>query len=208
MYVPQNNIIVGYSGHAYVVADALKDANISLKYYSEKCEQKINPFNLEYIGDESASDFVGWGMNLGFIIGIGNNLVRDKIGLKIAAKNQKNLNVIHPSAFISSLVNFGEGIFISKGVLINTLVTINDFVIINTGCIIEHECSIGRSAHIAPGAVLSGNVSIGTRTFIGANAVIKEGVNIGDDVIVGAGSVVIRDIVSGEKFAGNPARKI
>jgi acetyltransferase-like isoleucine patch superfamily enzyme len=51
-------------------------------------------------------------------------------------------------------------------------------------------------------------VSVGEGSLIGANTVIKPGVIIGSNVTIGAGSVVLRDILDGETWGGNPARKI
>lgn len=201
----QNNLIVGYSGHGYVVADAFLESN-SLRYYTEKSEVAFNPYNLEFLGDESDENFAGWEMRLGFILGVGENNIREKIGSRILDRNQKLLTVIHPNSSISKNAGLGDGIFVSRGVMVNALAEIHNFVILNTACIIEHECRIGQSVHIAPGAVLAGNVQVGDRTFVGANSVIKQGVVIGKDVVIGAGSVVLKDISDNSKVFGNPTK--
>ena len=200
--------IIGYSGHAYVVADSFISKGLSLNYYSNLNEVQKNPFNLEYLGFESDINFKGWEMGLNFILGIGDNNLRYKAGQLILSKFQKIENVIDYNAIISKTANIGIGVFASKGVLVNAFSKVNDFAILNTGCIVEHECEIGTAAHIAPGAVLAGNVKIGKRTFVGANSVIKQGVEIGDDVIIGAGSVIIQNIDSNSKIIGNPGRSI
>ena len=51
-------------------------------------------------------------------------------------------------------------------------------------------------------------VTIGNNVWIGGSVVILGGVTIGDNAVVGAGSVVVCDILPGEIWAGNPARKI
>lgn len=208
--MPDNreNLIVGYSGHAFVVADAFIESGYHLKYYAEKNRAALNLFNLEYLGDEADEEFAGWGMRLGFILGIGDNHIRGKIGALITSKGQRLLNVIHPSSSISKKARLADGIFIARGAMVNALASVHNYVILNTGCIIEHECVIDDAAHIAPGAVLAGNVRIGKRTFIGANSVVKQGVVIGDDVIIGAGSVVIKDVPDNSKYVGNPAKQI
>jgi sugar O-acyltransferase (sialic acid O-acetyltransferase NeuD family) len=201
-------VIVGYSGHAYVVAESYLSIDNSLEYYTNLLEVDKNPFNLAYLGCETDLNFKGWDKKLSFILGIGENCLRQKIAQLLLCKSQKIKSVIDPNTIISKNANIGIGVFASKGVLINAFSKIGDFTILNTGCIIEHECEIGTAAHIAPGAVLAGNVKIGDRTFIGANAVIKQGVVIGDDVIVGAGSVIINNIGSNTKIVGNPGRII
>jgi acetyltransferase EpsM len=202
------SIIIGYSGHAYVVGDAYTSKGNEIDYYTNLIEVTYNPFNLKYLGCEADLDFKGWDMGLKFILGIGDNNLRYKAAQLILSKFQKIENVIDSNAIISKTANIGIGVFASKGVLINAFSKVNDFVILNTGCIIEHECEIGTAAHIAPGAVLAGNVKIGKRTFIGANSVIKQGVEIGDDVIIGAGSVIIKNVSNNSKIVGNPGRVI
>ena len=199
-------VIIGYSGHAYVVAESFISNGNTLNFYTDLKETLVNPFNLSYLGFESDANFKGWEMTLNYILGIGDNNIREKVGNLILSKSKKLLNVIDSNATISKSVNIGLGVFASKGVLVNAFAKIGNFTILNTGCIIEHECEIGIAAHIAPGVVLAGNVKVGNRSFIGANSVIKQGIEIGDDVIIGAGSVIIKDVKSNSKLVGNPGR--
>ncbi len=201
-------VIIGYSGHAYVVAESYFSSGNKLNYYTSLKETLKNPFNLEYLGFESDTNYKGWEMDLNYILGIGDNRLREKVANLITSKSIKLTNVIDVHAVLSKSANIGIGIFASKGVFVNAFSNIGDFTILNTGCIIEHECEIDTAAHIAPGAVLAGNVKIGKRTFIGANSVIKQGVEIGDDVIIGAGSVIISNVESNSKIVGNPGRRI
>ncbi len=200
--------IIGYGGHAYVVAESNLSNGNSLYFYTNLIQVEKNPYNLEYLGCETDSNFKGWDMNLAFILGIGDNMLRYKIANLLLSKSQIIKSVIDPNSIISKSTNIGVGVFASKGVLVNAFSKIGDFTILNTGCIIEHDCEISKAVHIAPGAVLAGNVKIGERSFIGANSVIKQGVEIGDDVIIGAGSVIINNISSNTKIVGNPGRII
>jgi sugar O-acyltransferase (sialic acid O-acetyltransferase NeuD family) len=202
------NVIIGYSGHAYVVAESYISKGNKLEYYTSLLKVENNPFNLAYLGCETDPNFRGWDMRLAFILGIGDNNLRYKVAQLLLSKSQIIESVIDLNSIISKSANIGVGVFASKGVLVNAFSKIGDFTILNTGCIIEHECEISTAVHIAPGAVLAGNVKIGKRSFIGANSVIKQGVEIGDDVIIGAGSVIINNISSNTKIVGNPGRII
>ena len=201
-------ILVGYSGHGIVVADTAFENNLNVIGYTEKSLNSPNPFNLEYLGDESHHDFKWWDLHVDFLLGIGDNKLREKIYKKIIQKGEKVTSLINSTASISRYTIIGEGVFINRNVSINTFANIGNNVILNTGCIIEHECIIQDNVHIAPGAVLAGNVKVGAGTFIGANAVIKQGVIIGKNVIIGAGSVVLKDISDEKKIVGNPHRFI
>ena len=44
------------------------------------------------------------------------------------------------------------------------------------------------------------------RAFIGMGANILPGIEIEVDAVIGAGAVVIKDVLEGEKVAGNPAK--
>lgn len=199
-------VIVGYSGHAYVVAESYIANGGNISFYADLNQASKNPFDLAYLGFESAPNFKGWDISFKYILGIGDNYLREKVANLISSNSNILENVIDPHAVISKSANIGNGVFASKGVLVNAFSTIGSFTILNTGCIIEHECEIGIASHIAPGAVLAGNVKVGNRTFIGANAVIKQGVVIGDDVIIGAGSVVLHNVEKNSKLFGNPGR--
>lgn len=199
-------ILIGYSGHGYVVAEAALESGINIMGYSDKDELQKNPFDIEYLGFENSEDFIGWGLEASFIIGIGDNTIRQKIAGVIISKGKKLETVISKSASVSETAKIGKGVFINRSAAVNALAEIGDNVILNTGCIIEHECFLGNAVHIAPGAVLAGNVKVGERSFIGANSVVKQGVTIGRNVTVGAGSVVVKDIPDNEIWVGNPAK--
>ncbi len=202
------SILIGYSGHGYVVAETALENSIPLLGYSEKCILENNPFNLEYLGFEKEEGFIGWSKNVSFLLGIGDNALRQKIAWLIESKGKSISSLVHSSASVSKSAIIGDGTFINKNVSVNALSIVGKNVILNTGCIIEHECVLADAVHIAPGAVLAGNVRVGERTFVGANTVIKQGIVIGNDVIIGAGSVIINNIPDGKKVVGNPGRII
>ena len=204
----KNLILVGYSGHGLVVLDTAIENKYNIIGYSEKVSSSFNPYNLEYLGNEEDNDFKGWNMNTDFLIGIGNNYLREKIFKLINKNGKKAVTLISPTSSISKYTIIGEGVFINRNVSINAFTYIGNNVILNTSCVIEHECHIEDNVHIAPGAVLAGNIKIGENTFVGANAVIKQGLKIGKNVVIGAGTVVLSNIPDGKKIVGNPNRFI
>ncbi|WP_242919262.1 acetyltransferase [Pontibacter liquoris] len=203
-------ILLGYSGHAYVVADAIKKLGLDLIGYCDRSEAKFNPFYLKYLGDEKDENTLTQikAYDASFFIGIGDNVIREKLTEYLTERKLNNTSIIHPSAIVAGYAAIGNGSFISAGAMINPMAQIGKGVIVNTGAIVEHECNIGDYAHIAPGAVLAGNVMVGKSSFIGANAVVKQGVKIEDSVIIGAGTVVINDVAANQTWVGNPARRI
>lgn len=199
--------LIGYSGHAYVVLEAASLSGFECIGYCTQQPALQNPYNLDYLGFEGDDSF-DWHIADDFILGIGDNYLRYKIGKLIQAKNKNAKTIIHPNTMISDTVRIGHGNFIAANVTINALASIGDYCILNTGCIIEHECILENAVHIAPGAVLAGNVRVGRNTFVGANSVIKQGVSIGNNVVVGAGSTVLNDLPDNQVWVGNPAKPI
>jgi sugar O-acyltransferase (sialic acid O-acetyltransferase NeuD family) len=201
-----NSIIIGYSGHAYVVLDIIHANGIKCNSYCEHEEKVVNPFNLQYLGSEKNPKLLDYLSKHNIYVSIGENTSRSKV---VNYLEQQNLTIpflSHPSSIISPSSKFEDATIIMPGVVINALVKIGRGVICNTSCIVEHECSVGDFSHIAPGAVLAGNVSIGRNCFIGSNSIIKQGVSIGDNVIIGAGSVVLDDVLDNCIVYGNPAK--
>jgi sugar O-acyltransferase (sialic acid O-acetyltransferase NeuD family) len=203
-------ILLGYSGHAYVVADAIKRIGGDLIGYCDKAEAKFNPFNLKYLGDEKDENTITEIKSSGasFFIGVGDNIIRKKITEYLIERGLHTTLIIHPTAIVSDYATIEKGSFISAGAMINPLAWIGKGAIINTGAVVEHECHIGEYAHIAPGTVLAGNVKVGERCFVGANAVIKQGIKVEKNSIIGAGTVVINDVAANQTWVGNPAKRI
>ncbi len=200
-------IIIGYSGHAFVVYAILSAAGKKVIGYCDESIKEKNPFNLSYFGSETSETAISKLSSHSFFISIGNNKIRSKVYYDLHKKGLLPVNAVHPSAIIDTTVKIqSNGTMIAAGVIINPLVTIGNGVICNTGCVIEHECVVEDFAHIGPGAILCGNVHVGQYTFIGAGAVVKQGIKIGSNVIVGAGAVVVKNINDGVVVKGCPAR--
>lgn len=200
-------ILIGYSGHAFVVYGILTAAGKKISGYCDVEEKTINPFRLEYFGSELSAAGTGKIKENDFFIAIGDNKVRKKVFDHFSAIQRYPVNAVHPSAVIDPSVKCDEsGVMISAGACINPLTTIGAAAICNTGCIIEHECHVGAFAHIAPGTILCGNVNIGEGSYIGAGAVIRQGIIIGKNAMIGAGAVVVKNVEDGQTVVGNPSR--
>lgn len=199
-------VLIGYSGHAYVVLDTLKANGRSIVHYLEKEEKKANPYGLKYSGPEAGREGQELLGQHPYFIAIGENDLRAKIDQVI--KGTLASAIIHPKAIIADLTDIGDGTLVAAGAIVNPLAKIGRCAIINSGAIVEHECRVGDYAHVAPGATLLGNVSIGERTLIGGNAVVLPGVIIGPDCTVGAGAIVRKNVPAGTIVVGNPARKL
>ena len=101
-------IIIGYSGHAYVVAESYIANGGNISFYADLKEAANNPFDLAYLGFESAPNFKGWDLSLNYILGIGDNNLREKVANLILTKLSKIENVIDSNAIISKSAIIGK----------------------------------------------------------------------------------------------------
>lgn len=198
----KNIAIIGYSGHSYVVIDIFHSQNRIVSAYCER-EEKINPYQLDFLGNENEITVIEKLKNYDYFVAIGENSIRKKITEFLLQFVGKPINAIHSSAIISSKSEIGDGVMIGANSVINSLAKIGKGTICNTSCVVEHECEIGNFCHIAPSAVLCGNVKVGDYSFIGANTVVKQGVSIGKNSFIGAGSTIYKDIPDHSKVVGS-----
>lgn len=202
------SIILGYSGHAFVVLDILYANGINCTSYCDREAKQTNPYNLEYVGNESDPEVLDYLKHYDVYIGIGDNKLRAKIFDQLILNEINTPYISHPSAVISPTAILQEATIVMPGAVINAVSNIGKGVICNTSSIIEHECTVGDFSHVAPGAILAGGVSLGNYSFVGANSVIKQGVKIGDRVTIGAGAVILKNVPDDSIIYGNPAKLI
>ncbi len=208
-----NAVIVGSSGHARVVVDALRlEGKINvvglLDRFRAVGEQA---FGLPILGREDDLPRLTPLHGLkGTIIAIGDNAVRARVAARVRelAPALSFFAAIHPSASIASDVVVGEGTVVMAGAVVNPGSSIGRFCILNTNSSLDHDSTLGDFASLAPGATTGGTCSIGGYAAIGIRAVLTHGIHIGEHAVVGAGSVVMRSIDPLVVAYGSPARVI
>ena len=70
----------------------------------------------------------------------------------------------------------------------------------------DHDHGTATSGPFSEQPLLGSALRIGSNVWIGAGVTILKGVTIGANAVIGAGAVVTRDVASGERVAGAPAR--
>lgn len=108
--------------------------------------------------------------------------------------------IIHPTAIVEALATIDSGITVHTYVGEHTMVMKHSHI--------GHDAYIEGYVNIAPGAIIGGHCRIYQGAKIGIGALIRPRVIIHSEAIIGAGAVVVRDVPSGETWAGNPARSI
>ncbi|ASL68028.1 4-amino-6-deoxy-N-Acetyl-D-hexosaminyl-(Lipid carrier) acetyltrasferase [Bacillus cereus] len=143
-----------------------------------------------------------------FIVGIGNNVIREKIQRQLEAEEASIPVLVHPSAIIGEQVYLEAGTVVMAGAVINCCTKIGKGCIINTASTVDHDNVIEDYVHVSPGAHLAGTVKVGRGTWLGAGSVVSNNINITHSCKIGAGAVVIRDITESRTYVGVPVRRI
>jgi len=141
-------------------------------------------------------------------VAIGDNEIRMKLLAEAQSLGFEVPALIHPSAIISPSCTIGKGSIAMAGVTVNANAQIGRGCILNTSCSLDHDNILMDGVQISPGVIAAGNVRFDEAAFVGTGTALKPGVTVGARAIVGAGTVVIRDVPSGARVAGNPARPL
>lgn len=155
-------------------------------------------------------------LDMGYVIGVGNNVIRQRIAQNYAER-LRFASLIHPSASFGKgqrqLIEAKRGVIVCAGVRFTNNIQVGDFCIFNLNATISHDVVIDECVYVAPGAHITGNVHIGTRSWIGTGVAINQGsdahkLSIGADTVIGSGAVVVKDCEPNAVYAGVPARRI
>ena len=141
-----------------------------------------------------------------FVVAVGNNRSRLRIGDDIISKGGQIETVVHPSALIWQDAEIGLGTVIFPRAIVSVAAKIGRFCIVNKHATIGHGAILGDGANISDSCAMSGNV--GSESFMGLNSVCIPGVDIGDRCTIGAGAAVIRSVPDDTTVVGVPARRI
>lgn len=194
--------IFGAGGHAVVIADILRSLSRSVAGFISDDPQRNHRSIDRCVGPDEMSDSVR--ANSSFIVGIGANLVRERIADEY--RGVEWLTAIHPSCIASESVKIGEGSVLFHNSVVQAYAKIGRHCIVNTSASVDHDCVIGDFVHIAPNSTLCGAVTVGDLSFIGAGSTILPGITIGSNCVIGAGAVVTKDVADGSVVAGVPGR--
>ncbi len=208
--------IFGTSGFAMEVADICIDLGyIDIVLISKELNEVSIESNYYKLITEHKLDCLIKN-DYSFIIGIGDNCVREKIYNQYP--DLRYTNLIHPTATfgLNQLKEFSntKGNIITAGVRFTNRIKVGNFGIFNLNATIGHDVKINDFVNIAPGSNISGNVFLSKGVYIGTNAAIINGLSrnkklcIGEDAIIGAGAVVTKDINDGVTVVGVPAREL
>lgn len=201
-------IILGGGGHARVVASTLRQLNHRVLGFTDPSPDTSPAEHLEYLGEDKklrrySPDEVALAVGVG---STQDTTLRTQLFGKEETKAFDFPPIVHPEAFVSPEVIFGDGVQIMAGAVVQPGTQLGKNVLMNTNASVDHDCEIRAHAHVAPGATLSGEVTLGRNVHVGTGASIIQGVNVGTRAVIGAGAVVIEDVPSDTVVVGVPAQ--
>ncbi|HDR7597766.1 TPA: acetyltransferase [Bacillus mycoides] len=200
-------LIIGASGHGKVIADiALKMNKWQSISFLDDNETLKSSMGIEII-DKSAS-ISKYIDDYDFFVGIGNNVIREKIQRQLETEGASIPVLIHPGAIIGEQVYLEAGTVVMAGAVINCCTKIGKGCIINTTSTVDHDNIIEDYVHISPGAHLAGTVNIGRGTWLGIGSIISNNINVTGGCRIGAGTIVVKDITELGTYVGVPSRRL
>lgn len=201
-------VVVGASGHAKVVCDALLLGGLAVGDLLGLVDDDPHLWRESLLGFPVLGplDMLNRAGDVRLAMGIGDNEARERLFERAKTLEYSFVNAVHPAAVISPHSRLGAGLAVFANVVVNAGTRIGDNVILNTACSVDHDCDIGSHVHIAPGVRVAGRVRVGERAFVGIGATVLPGLSIGARAIIAAGAVVVCDVPCDCTAVGVPAR--
>lgn len=210
-------IIIGGKGSAVVVAEQIYDAqkrgaNVELMGFAFDDEQfgsEINGFPIVAKTTEVFSKFENQ-PDVKFIFQLFRpDLMKERIDLlnSYGIPLDRFAKFVHPSVVLSNSAKIGYGTAIMANTVVNANAVLGNHCTVHSNSLIGHDTILGDYNFIAAHNVIGSNNKIGNANFMGINSTYNNYITIGDNCFVGMASNVVKNILSGTKVYGNPARE-
>jgi sugar O-acyltransferase (sialic acid O-acetyltransferase NeuD family) len=154
-------IIVGAGGHGKVVADAaLQTGNFEIVGFVDDNLAVNTPVfeGIMVLGNRSSFRALAHQAD-GFIVAIGNNVLRKEIFEELSAFVVP-LTVVHPFTSVAPSAQIHAGCMILAGAVIGAGSVVGENTIVNVQSLIDHDCRIGAHSHIAQGSLIGSACSV------------------------------------------------
>ena len=115
-------------------------------------------------------------------------------------------NLIHPSSFVDSSTDLGEGVVIYAGSVVDAQSTLGDNVLLNCAVTVAHDTQIGSHSFLSPRVALAGFVHVGSRSVLGINSTVIDNITLCDGTRLGAGAVLLSHTTKPGLYVGVPCQ--
>lgn len=209
----ENIVLIGSSGHARVVIDAIERQG---RYRIAGIVDTYKPVGHSclghvVLGDERClPEIVRQNDICGAAMAVGDNWSRHTLITRIRSiiPDLPFVTVIHPSAQIADSAKVGAGSVILPGAIVCTSAEIGEFCILNTKASLDHEGRMADFSSFAPGVTTGGRVTVKAFAAVMLGVNIIDSICIGEHSVVGAGALVLRDVPDFAVVYGSPAKVI
>jgi len=198
-------VVYGAGGHGKVIAEVLAACRRSIQGFIDDNESLIGSSTLG-LPVYAAGEWLRFQPGAQVALGVGNNLAREQLAMRVKQSGCTLLTVVHPRAIVARSARIGEGAGIMPTAVLNPDCEIGEGAIVNTGAIVEHDVQVGRYAHLSPNSAAGGGAQIGAYAQIGMGASVLPLKKVGINCVIGAGAVVVSDISEGQIAYGVPAK--
>jgi sugar O-acyltransferase (sialic acid O-acetyltransferase NeuD family) len=161
---------------------------------------------LPILGDDRKLSDAAFHAAHDILIGLGDQLVRERLARRVEERGGVLATVVHPRATVARGVALGAGTVVFAGAVINTGTKVGRFSIVHANAVVDHDGCLEDGVQICPGAALAGRTTCEHLAFVGTGATVLPGRTIGARSVVGAGAVVLEDVPPDATVVGNPAR--
>jgi sugar O-acyltransferase (sialic acid O-acetyltransferase NeuD family) len=131
-----------------------------------------------------------------------------EIARMLKERGAEFISLIHPSVFIGSNIQIGQGCILCPNVILSCDIRIGDFVTFNVLSTVGHDAIVGDGCTFNSFVNINGFVKIGKGVEVGSHGTILPNCQIGDFAKIGAGSAVVKSVKANATVLGVPARKI
>lgn len=195
-------VIIGAGTAAINVADILvQDRNFQLAGFvgTEEEEKTLAGKKLfedvAFLGGRSILPKLKENDIYGFIVGIGESILREKAFYEAKIAGLAPINAVSRNAVIQPSAQIGKGVVISAGCVIGHNVSIGDNSYLGSGAILEINTRVGVNCHLFPGCLVSGNCEVGKNVILGVRSSVLPNIKIGKNQRVDHGVVVMNHLV-------------
>lgn len=206
-----NLVIIGAGGLAREVFDLAKLCFVNTSNFKVKGFLSLEKTNIEELGYPKiigvSTEYVIEKGDV-FFCAIGNPFHKKLVVQDLLLRGATFINLIHPTANISSSVTLGVGVAIKAYCVISSDVHIDDFTYLQSSVIMGHDVKIGKYCQINSFSFFAGYAEIKDCVTVNAGAKLIQNVKVEENAIIGMGSVVLNKVKKGTTVFGMPAKRI